>query len=517
VDFSTELGHEVATAFRVASGALTGWLSGLDDMSAKLTQVFPFLKTLEDLLNNANKAATGGGPAKAPPGDWWAKEGAALAAYKTQLDKLLATKPAAAGPRSVTDPGSLARSKTGTGPADDTAKRLADATAALANAMKGQLQAVLSLTTDIDARAELERQIAQKELEASVAELEKKRGEAEADKGLKGPQREATLRKINADLDAAETADRTAEADKELLIARQATVAKIERDASQADREAQLRADSMKQDADHLTALANLAGTTKERDNFERLALDRAQAREDALAQAQVDRAAAELRAATAANDAAKVAEAQTALARAMTDQAGVVQAHQDQRTQQARDQEDPFTKYARSVQDFGKTVADDGVKAFNDLADGLADAVVHAKNLGDVAKNVFQQLAVDLISALLKKELFSFLIPGMAAGGVSAGGLTLVGERGPELVNLPGGSNVIPNSSLRNVSIGGGAGGQPVFVFDNRGAVIWEQAARSMMAYADRTSAMAGYGAVQASRRTVPAEMARAGGRSLR
>lgn len=34
------------------------------------------------------------------------------------------------------------------------------------------------------------------------------------------------------------------------------------------------------------------------------------------------------------------------------------------------------------------------------------------------------------------------------AAGGI-AGGWTLVGERGPEVVNLPGGSNVIPNNQL--------------------------------------------------------------------
>ena len=40
------------------------------------------------------------------------------------------------------------------------------------------------------------------------------------------------------------------------------------------------------------------------------------------------------------------------------------------------------------------------------------------------------------------------------AAGGyVFGGGPVLVGERGPEVVNLPGGSNVIPNGRLGDVT----------------------------------------------------------------
>lgn len=48
-------------------------------------------------------------------------------------------------------------------------------------------------------------------------------------------------------------------------------------------------------------------------------------------------------------------------------------------------------------------------------------------------------------------------LIPGFAGGTSSApGGLALVGERGPELVNLPRGSGVMPNHALRQL---GGSG----------------------------------------------------------
>ena len=49
--------------------------------------------------------------------------------------------------------------------------------------------------------------------------------------------------------------------------------------------------------------------------------------------------------------------------------------------------------------------------------------------------------------------------IPGFAGGTRSApGGLAVVGERGPELVNLPRGSQVIPNHQL-------GGGGQTILV----------------------------------------------------
>lgn len=47
--------------------------------------------------------------------------------------------------------------------------------------------------------------------------------------------------------------------------------------------------------------------------------------------------------------------------------------------------------------------------------------------------------------------SLFDAGIPAFAAGTDNApGGLAMVGENGPELVNLPGGSSVIPNSAMR-------------------------------------------------------------------
>ena len=61
------------------------------------------------------------------------------------------------------------------------------------------------------------------------------------------------------------------------------------------------------------------------------------------------------------------------------------------------------------------------------------------------------------LIAVFRKTGLAKFLkkIPFFANGGVSAGGLAVVGERGPELVNLPRGSRVHSNSESKRMSGG--------------------------------------------------------------
>ena len=74
-------------------------------------------------------------------------------------------------------------------------------------------------------------------------------------------------------------------------------------------------------------------------------------------------------------------------------------------------------------------------------------------------------------IPGIIMKELKASLFKGIksgvggsiskgrmfASGGTSAGGMALVGERGPELVNLPHGARVHSNAASRNMG-GGGA-----------------------------------------------------------
>jgi phage-related protein len=55
--------------------------------------------------------------------------------------------------------------------------------------------------------------------------------------------------------------------------------------------------------------------------------------------------------------------------------------------------------------------------------------------------------------------DTFGFNIPHVAVGG-PVSGMALVGEQGPELVNLPGGSSVYPNSNTMSMLNGMGGGG---------------------------------------------------------
>jgi hypothetical protein len=90
------------------------------------------------------------------------------------------------------------------------------------------------------------------------------------------------------------------------------------------------------------------------------------------------------------------------------------------ERQQQAIAQENPFQKYARSVQDLNTIMENEGVTAARSLSSGLADAIVHAKNLGDVAKNVFAQLVQDMLAAVIEKDV---ALPLLAVLGLADGG----------------------------------------------------------------------------------------------
>jgi hypothetical protein len=108
---------------------------------------------------------------------------------------------------------------------------------------------------------------------------------------------------------------------------------------------------------------------------------------------------------------------------------------------------------------------------ATDNFGEMFASALEGAKSLKDALQQVAVE-AVKLAASSVLRGLFGIgtattgiaalfegiggsLFPGYATGTNSArGGMALVGERGPELVNLPRGSQVIPNSDLRG---GGG------------------------------------------------------------
>ncbi|WP_343347664.1 phage tail tape measure protein [Sphingomicrobium sp. XHP0239] len=97
----------------------------------------------------------------------------------------------------------------------------------------------------------------------------------------------------------------------------------------------------------------------------------------------------------------------------------------------------------AERMEDFKRL----GSAAFGKLGDELKGVVMGFQSLGDAVKNLASRLA-DLAFDFAFNSLGRGLsIPGFANGtNFAPGGLALVGERGPEIVNLPRGSSVYTN-----------------------------------------------------------------------
>lgn len=118
---------------------------------------------------------------------------------------------------------------------------------------------------------------------------------------------------------------------------------------------------------------------------------------------------------------------------------------------------EEAGNKARQTMEQIGQSIAWTFSSAFQGLIDG-------SKKVKDVLKDLLSQLGQMLMNSAFQ-ALFSggsagggilgslfggFKIPGFATGtNYAPGGLAWVGERGPELVNLPRGSQVIPNHKL--------------------------------------------------------------------
>ena len=107
------------------------------------------------------------------------------------------------------------------------------------------------------------------------------------------------------------------------------------------------------------------------------------------------------------------------------------------------------------------------GESVRNDLVSNLSDAITGAKSFGDAMRNVLGNLKKKLLDLALNKAIsgigkaisggkgfgggfFSGLFGKERGGPVSAGGAYVVGERGPELLQMGSkGGNIIPNSQL--------------------------------------------------------------------
>ena len=190
------------------------------------------------------------------------------------------------------------------------------------------------------------------------------------------------------------------------------------------------------------------------------------------------------------------------------------------------RDTAGPLERYVadtpKSIDEVNESMQRMATQGLDALASGLTDAALRAQSLGDVARNVFRQIASDLIASVVRKNITgpiaAFLgskIPGFAGGtNFAPGGPALVGENGPELVNLPRGAQVVPNDILRSLSRIQAAPSATTIhqhiTLDNRGALIWEKESARLMSYANQVATRSAYGAVQSARHMVRGDLTR-------
>ena len=146
-----------------------------------------------------------------------------------------------------------------------------------------------------------------------------------------------------------------------------------------------------------------------------------------------------------------------------------------------------PSQQYKKDLEglNFGDQLEDIGINQLRGFSDELSKVIVQGGDLGDVLGNAFKQITQRVIALafelLVIKPLLESLSGTGGGGGSGLGGLlsslfggpkaasgtsnaiggrTLVGERGPEFVNLPRGAQVIPNSLINSRAAATGQSG---------------------------------------------------------
>lgn len=133
-----------------------------------------------------------------------------------------------------------------------------------------------------------------------------------------------------------------------------------------------------------------------------------------------------------------------------------------------------------------------------------IANTTALAANTAAVVANTAAVVSAGISSAAGGggiSSLFDLGIPAFAGGtDYAPGGIALVGEQGPELVNLPGGSSVLPNGAMRSNSVH-----SPVYI-DARGAQegVAEQIARSWQQHGPPLVTRAVVEAFESQRRSI-------------
>lgn len=200
-----------------------------------------------------------------------------------------------------------------------------------------------------------------------------------------------------------------------------------------------------------------------------------------------------------------------------------------DRRTEDKR-RDNPFARFVDQAADINRSLQEVAADGLQSLEDGIVSAIEGTASLGEAFRNMSKQIIADLARIAIQKAIIApianFMGFGDGAsifGGLkrnaigtnhSPGGMTLVGESGPEIVNMPKGSQVLPNGDVRKLRVQPNTVAKaPVFNFSTTvhasGAIMADEIRRDII----QGNAMA----VQQARQLSLQDQAERGGRRLR
>lgn len=240
-----------------------------------------------------------------------------------------------------------------------------------------------------------------------------------------------------------------------------------------------LRADGLKLEADRLDGLADASHDMRVRHKYEREALNKRQTADDEAFQIQQDLLALDrkkrgysqdeinnLRRAAEANREGQKKNESATLER-------------QQNKDAPRDVRGRIEDYAKSFGTLNEQLGNIATGAIDNLTSGLTDAIMGAKSFkeafSEMAKSVIAQLIQMAVKFAIMEALgAAFGVKGLGRASLgldkvgknamgtnfAPGGLSIVGEKGPELTYLPRGSQVLPNNLLKNFTSPSNGGG---------------------------------------------------------
>ncbi len=338
-----------------------------------------------------------------------------------------------------------------------------------------------------------------KQAQADAVGTSEARRDLEADRVEEERQSRERQIKADKDLDAAQKQQLLALNDKVAAARRDAISADALAEAVEKNKEAAENSSRYEQDA--LEATLHITDSRTARLEIERRILASMEREETAHLESEIA--------------AGKIANAEKARADLTTSQAA-------RRTSAERDNASPLEQkrqeVAKTAANMGDAIENIEVDAIDRLTDGLANAATEYVKLGGIAGDVINGIIRDLIKLAAQQAVLAVFgggegttggikIPGFATGtNYAPGGIAIVGEKGPELVNLPRGSKVISNNMLNAraaAAMAGataaGAGARPVqniinqtFTLDARGGVTTPQLLRQVNEIASQKAAQA-------------------------